>query len=205
MPPPGHAAARRGQRWLVDETCVTVAGRWSYLYRAVDQRGQVFDVLVLTRRDAAAAREFFTRALSFGCAPVEVTTDNAPVYPRVLEELVAAAGHVSEQYANNRVQADHGRFKARLRAMRGFKRVACAWTVSVRACVRAEPAPRPRRTDCRRCLPRSGPRRVRRTRNLPLTGQDAPNSDRHVRPSRTQKRLKYLYFKYCYFKPEGVA
>ena len=50
-----------GDSWFVDETCVKVAARWTYLYRAVDQRGQVIDVPVSTRRDAAA-REFFTKA-----------------------------------------------------------------------------------------------------------------------------------------------
>jgi transposase-like protein len=53
--------------------------------------------------------------------PVEVTTDQAPVYPAVLEGLVPAAWHRTDRYANNRVEADHGRLKARLRAMRGLK------------------------------------------------------------------------------------
>jgi transposase, IS6 family len=61
---------------------VKVAGRWTYLYRAVDQHGQVIDVLVCERRDAAAVRAFFARALKCGPAPVEVTTDRAPAYPR---------------------------------------------------------------------------------------------------------------------------
>jgi transposase-like protein len=76
----------------VDETYVKVAGRWTYLYRAVDQRGQIIDVLVCERRDGSAARAFFTRALRFGPAPVEVSTDRAPVYPRVLDELVRLFG-----------------------------------------------------------------------------------------------------------------
>ena len=75
-----------------------MAGRWIYLYRAIDQHGQVIDVLVSQRRDGAAARAFFTRALTFSPAPVEVTTDRAPVYPRVIDELVPAALHVLEQY-----------------------------------------------------------------------------------------------------------
>jgi len=54
-------------------------------------------------------------------APVEVTTDKAGPYLRVLDELVPAAAHVTEQYANNRIEADHGRLKARLRPMRGLK------------------------------------------------------------------------------------
>ena len=45
-----------GDRWFIDETYVKVAGRWTYLYRAIDQHGQVIDVLVSKRRDAAAAR-----------------------------------------------------------------------------------------------------------------------------------------------------
>ena len=59
-----------------------VAGKWTYLYRAVDQHGQVIDVLLSTRRDLAAARRFFTLALRAGTVPAEVTTDRAPVCPR---------------------------------------------------------------------------------------------------------------------------
>jgi transposase, IS6 family len=114
-----HAA---GDRWFVDETYVRVAGRWRYLYRAVDQFGQVVDVLLSEQRDTAAARRFFTRALRHGPAPVEVTTDKAGPYLRVVDELVPTAAHVTEQYGNNRIEADHGRLKARLRSMRGLKR-----------------------------------------------------------------------------------
>jgi transposase, IS6 family len=67
-----------GDRWFVDETYVKVAGRWTYLYRAVDQHGPVIDLLVSTRRDGEAARAFFTRALTCRPAPVEITTDRAP-------------------------------------------------------------------------------------------------------------------------------
>jgi IS6 family transposase len=122
-----HAA---GDRWFVDETYVKLAGRWTYLYRAVDQRGQVIDVLVSTRRDAATARAFFARALRSGSVPVEVVTDRAPVYPRLVEELVPAARRVTDQYANNVIEADHGRLKARLRPMRGLKRLASARTIA---------------------------------------------------------------------------
>ena len=111
-----------GDRWFADETYVKVAGAWTYLYRAVDQHGQVIDVLLSARRDLAAARRFFTRALRAGTVPAEVTTDRAPVYPRVLDELVPSALHTVEQYANNPIEADHGRLKARLRPMRGLKR-----------------------------------------------------------------------------------
>lgn len=76
-----------GDWWFVDETYVKVAGRWTYLYRAVDQHGQVIDVLLSNRRD-----------------------------------LVPSALHIMEQYANNPIEADHGRLKARLRPMPGLKR-----------------------------------------------------------------------------------
>jgi IS6 family transposase len=66
----------------------------------------VIDALVSTRRDGAAARAFFLRALRVGPAPVEVTTDRAPPDPRIIEELVPAARHVTERYANNVVEAD---------------------------------------------------------------------------------------------------
>ena len=64
----------------------------------------------------------FTRALRAGTIPVEVTTDRAHVYPRVLDELVPSALHGVEQYANNPIEADHGRLKAWLWPMRGLKR-----------------------------------------------------------------------------------
>jgi transposase, IS6 family len=125
--PARHAT---GDRWFIDETYVKVSGRWTYLYRAVDQHGQVIDVLVSERRTARAARAFFTRALNSGPAPVEVTTDRAPVYPRVIEELVPAARHVLEQYTNNRVESDHCRLKARLRPMRGLKIIRSLQTIA---------------------------------------------------------------------------
>jgi transposase-like protein len=111
-----------GGRWMVDETYVKVAGRWRYVYRAIDQFGQVIDVFVSPRRDARAARRFFDHAMGTTMmAPVEVITDRAATYPIVLEELLPAAWHRTEQYANNRVECDHGRLKARLRPMRGLK------------------------------------------------------------------------------------
>lgn len=95
-----------------------VAGRWVYLYRAIDQHGQVIEVLVSEKRNLAATHRFFTRALDHDTHASAVTTDKAPAYPRVLDELVPAACHLTEQYGNNPVEADHGRLKARLRPMR---------------------------------------------------------------------------------------
>ena len=102
-----------GDRWQVDETYVKVAGRWRYVYRAIDQFGQVIDVFVSPRRDLRAAGRFFERAIgTTRTMPSEVVTDQAPTYPVVLEELLPAAWHDTERHANNQVECDHGRLKA---------------------------------------------------------------------------------------------
>jgi DDE domain len=89
-----------GDRWFVDEIYVKVNGVWRYVYRAVDQHGQVIDVLVSQRSDAEAARRFFRRAPSaLKVTPSEVITDKAPVYPRVLADLVPAVWHLAAQKA----------------------------------------------------------------------------------------------------------
>ena len=99
-----------------------VAGRWCYVYRAVDQFGQVIDVFVSPRRDTAAARRFFERAIgTTRVMPIEVTTDRAAAYPAVLDDLLPATWHRTDQYANNRIECNHGRLKARLRPTRGLK------------------------------------------------------------------------------------
>src|SRR6266487_325349 len=109
--------------WHVDETYLKVNGTWRYLFRAIDQFGQVIDVLLSPRRDAKAAQRFFERAMGrTRITPVEVTTDRYRVYPRVLDELLPGAFHDTEVHANNRLETDHGRLKARLRPMRGLKR-----------------------------------------------------------------------------------
>jgi transposase-like protein len=69
-----------------DETYIKVNGRWVYLYRAIDQYGQVIDVLISRKRDLASTRRFFTRALEHGARPTEVNTDRAPAYSRVIEK-----------------------------------------------------------------------------------------------------------------------
>jgi transposase-like protein len=113
---------RVGDRWQVDETYVKVAGRWRYVYHAIDQFGQVIDVFVSPRRDSTAARRFFERAIgTTKILPSEVVTDLAPTYPVVLEELLPTAWHRTDKYANNRIEADHSRLKARLRPMRGLR------------------------------------------------------------------------------------
>jgi transposase-like protein len=117
-----------GDRWLVDETDVKVGGVWRYVYRTVDQYGQVVDVLVWPR--TAAARRFFRRALTtLKVTPSEVVTDAAAVYPAVLDDLVPSPWHHVEQHANNPIEADHSQLKHRLRPMRGLRTDRTAQTI----------------------------------------------------------------------------
>ena len=93
---------------------------WRFVYRAIDQLGQVIDVFVSSRRDAKTVRQFFEQAITTTrVLPHEVVTDRAPTYPVVLEDLLPAAWNRTDRYANNAVECDHGRLKARLRPMRG--------------------------------------------------------------------------------------
>jgi transposase-like protein len=101
-----------GGRWQADETYVKVAGQWRDAYRAIDQFGQVIDIFVSSRRDATAARRFFQQAINTTqVTPTEVVTDKAATYPIVLDALLPAVWHHTEQYANNHIEADHGRLK----------------------------------------------------------------------------------------------
>jgi IS6 family transposase len=104
-----------GGHWFVDETYVKVSGSWRYVYRAVDQYGQVIDVFLSRKRNLKAATTFFASAIRSHGEPTEVVTDRAHALARVIAEFLPAAFHNTAQYANNRIEADHGRLKARLR------------------------------------------------------------------------------------------
>lgn len=147
-----------------------VAGTWRYVYRAVDQDGQAIDVYVSKKRDTTAATRFFTAAIAAHDEPVvEVTTDKSPALAKSIREVLPAAGHDTTEYANNGIENDHGRLKARLRPMRGLQTRPDRQRGHQRPRFRAEPAPRALRT--RRRLPSPAHRRgrVRRTRTSGLT------------------------------------
>ena len=104
--------AERGinvDRWFVDETYAKVAGVWRYVYRAVDQHGQVIDVLVSKRRNLAADARFFEMMLVGRERPREVTTDLAAPLLRVVDDLLPEVLHDTAQYGNNRIEWDDGR------------------------------------------------------------------------------------------------
>ncbi|MDO9714524.1 IS6 family transposase, partial [Paracraurococcus lichenis] len=75
--------------WRVDETYVKVKGRWTYLYRAVDSRGQTIEFLLSAKRDAEAAKRFFRKALGqlHTVNPRTITVDKNPAYPSAVEQL----------------------------------------------------------------------------------------------------------------------
>jgi transposase-like protein len=114
--------------WRVDETYVKVKGRWTYLYRAVDSRGQTVDFLLSAKRDAAAAKRFFRKALGqpHTVNPRTITVDKNPAYPRAVVEI-KEDGELwrrsrlrQVKYLNNIVEQDHRRIKRLVRPGLGF-------------------------------------------------------------------------------------
>ena len=115
--------------WRVDETYVKVKGRWMYLYRAVDARGQTIDFLLSAKRDAAAARRFFRKALkqAHTVNPRTLTVDKNATYPSATKAM-KKAGELwrftklrQRKYLNNIVEQDHRRIKRLVRPGLGFK------------------------------------------------------------------------------------
>ena len=106
-----------------------VAGVWRYVYRAVDQRSQVIDAYVSKRRNVAAANRFFETMLEGRERPSEGATDLAAPLLRVVDELLPEVLHDTTRYANNKIECDRGRLKARLRPMRGLRLDRTASTV----------------------------------------------------------------------------
>lgn len=117
-----------GRSWRCDETYIKVKGRWTYLYRAVDKQGRTVDFLLSERRDVAAAKRFFSKAMKKHGTPRVITLDAYAASHRAITELQSAgtlARRVvirSSKYLNNVVEQDHRHIKQRVRAMLGFRR-----------------------------------------------------------------------------------
>ena len=119
-----------GTKWRVDETYVRLQGGWTYVYRAIDEDGQVVDAYFSQRRNSAAAEGFFRRAIDeTGVRPERVTTDKAKCYPPALRAVLPSAEHRRSRYLNNGIERDHGHLKQRVRPMRGFKHASSADTM----------------------------------------------------------------------------
>ena len=114
-----------GRSWRMDETYIKVGGQWKYLYRAVDRLGQTVDFLLTARRDVAAARRFFERAIDRHDVPEKVTIDKSGANTAAVRGLIADSGVAIElrqcKYLNNLVEQDHRAIKRLTRPMLGFK------------------------------------------------------------------------------------
>jgi len=111
-----------GDTVFMDQVFVRIGGRQRYLWRAVDQDGEVVDVLLQERRDAAAARRFFRHVLAhLGGAPRTIVTDKLGSYAVARRELLPGAAHDTRRYANNRAELSHQPTRVRERGMRRFK------------------------------------------------------------------------------------
>ena len=111
-----------GDSFFIDEVFVKIQGRQHYLWRAVDQDGEVVDVFLRRRRDGKAAKRFFKRLLrTSGSEPRRIVTDKLRSYGVAQRELVPDTIHDTSQYANNRAELSHQPTRVRERGMRRFK------------------------------------------------------------------------------------
>jgi putative transposase len=113
-----------GDAFYIDEVFVKINGKQHYLWRAVDQDGEVVDVYLQAKRDGAAAKRFLKRLLrSHGSEPRKIVTDKLRSYGVAHRELMPEAIHDTSQYENNRAEQSHEATRVRERVMRRFKSV----------------------------------------------------------------------------------
>ena len=118
---------RLGDTWHLDELFVTIQGERQYLWRAVDQDGDVIDILVQPRRNRRAAERFFRKLLKGqGSEPRRLVTDKLRSYSAAHRAIMPSVIHITERYANNRAEVSHQPTRQRERQMRRFKSAAQA-------------------------------------------------------------------------------
>jgi transposase, IS6 family len=131
------AVKRKSSTWHMDETFVRIAGRWTYLFRAVDSHGDTVDFYLSEARDREAAKTFLKKALANpdNRPPQVLCRDGLRSYVAAVREL-RAEGQVgphcrqrSRRYCNNRIESDHRHIKRRLRAMQGPRTRVTGWAV----------------------------------------------------------------------------
>jgi putative transposase len=112
-----------GDTWYLDEVyIVTVRGERRYLWRAVDQDGDVLDILVQKRKDKRAAERFFKKLMKGqGRSAREIVTDKLPSYGAARKAIMSTSMHCCDRYANNRAEVSHEHTRAQERQMRRFK------------------------------------------------------------------------------------
>jgi putative transposase len=113
---------RPGDRWHLDEVFLKIKGRPHYLWRAVDQDGDVLDILVQSRRDKKAAKEFFRKLLKgLRYVPRVIVTDKLKSYSAAKAEVMPSVEHLQQKYLNNRAENSHQPTRLREKVMRRFK------------------------------------------------------------------------------------
>ena len=113
---------RQGDTWFLDEVFITINGKRHYLWRAVDQDGDVLDILVQKRRDKQAAKRFFRKLLKgLRYAPRRIVTDKLRSYGAARKEVLPDVIHDSDKWQNNRAENSHQPTRQRERQMRRFK------------------------------------------------------------------------------------
>ena len=119
-----HRHQGYGDTFFIDEVFVQIRGKKQYLWREVDQDGEVVDVFLQSRRDAATANRFFKRLLkNHGDEPRKIVTDKLRSYGVAHRELIPESIHDTSQYANNRAELSHQPTRLRERGMRRFKSI----------------------------------------------------------------------------------
>ncbi|MFT5693975.1 MAG: putative transposase [Oceanicoccus sp.] len=113
-----------GDTFYIDEVFIKINGKQHYLWRAVDQDGEVVDVYLQAKRDGTAAKRFFKRLLrSHGGEPRKIVTDKLRSYGVAHRELIPGTIHSTEQYENNRAEQSHESTRVREKVMRRFKSI----------------------------------------------------------------------------------
>src|SRR5467141_1850332 len=113
---------RHGDRWHLDEVFLKINGRVHYLWRAVDQDGDVLDILVQSRRDKKAAKKLFRKLLKgLRYVPRVIITDKLKSYSAAKAEMMRSVEHLQQKYQNNRAENSHQLIRLREKVMRRFK------------------------------------------------------------------------------------
>jgi putative transposase len=111
-----------GDKWHLDEVFLTIHGERHYLWRAVDQDGNVLDILVQSRRNKRAAKKFFRKLLKgLTYVPRVIITDKLKSYGAAKREILPGVEHRQHRYLNNRAENSHQSTRQRERRMQGFK------------------------------------------------------------------------------------
>jgi putative transposase len=117
-----HKSPRPGDTWHLDEVFLKINGRLHYLWRAVDQDGDVLDILVQSHRDKKAAKKFFRKLLKrLRYVPRMMITDKLRSYSAAKAEVMPSVEHCQHKYQNNRAENSHQPTRLRERVMRRFK------------------------------------------------------------------------------------